>query len=383
MKILVLGRTLPKSGMGSKGLFEFEQTNSLLQLGKVGYLFMETSSLLSVRFIKRTNRMNGRMPIVGVYLPVKGIYKHIYEYIRYKLFIMLYNEFVQNYWKPDIIHIHYPLLTINPKIIKFIKEKNIKLVITEHWSKVMKKELKKNQINELKYLLENADAFISVSENLKTSIIEMTNKPEKEISVIPNMVPDSFFEKKSKSHIVKNKFVFTYIGSLIDTKNVDLLIHAMKIVSDEVDDVVLNIIGDGPIINRLKKMVSDKYYYKIIFHGNKGREEVQDYLSSTNAYVSASNLETFGVPFFEAMSMGVPVICSDKLGIKQYINTENGLLFKSDDHYDLSKKLLYMYENYGQYNHELIRENTRHLFSEEIISNQIAKIYNNLVSNNL
>ena len=163
MKILVLGRTLPKSGMGSKGLCEFEQTNSLLQLGKVGYLFMETSSLLSVRFIKRTNRMNGRIPIVGVYLPVKGIYKHIYEYIRYKLFIMLYNEFVQNYWKPDIIHIHYPLLTINPKIIKFIKEKNIKLVITEHWSKVMKKELKKNQINELKYLLENADAFYSLA----------------------------------------------------------------------------------------------------------------------------------------------------------------------------------------------------------------------------
>ena len=55
MHILVLGRALPTEKSGSLGLFEFEQAIELSKHVTVGFIFIETSSILSNRQIKIEN----------------------------------------------------------------------------------------------------------------------------------------------------------------------------------------------------------------------------------------------------------------------------------------------------------------------------------------
>lgn len=168
--------------------------------------------------------MNDDIPNLGFYLPIKGIPSYIYNNIRTNLFKKLFNKFTEEYWKPDVIHIHFPLLVINDDILTFLLSYDIKIVITEHWTKVQKKEISYKSTNLLKRLYNYSHSFICVSEDLKRSIEDLIQIDNSNIKVIPNMVSDIFFHKGYQKEVSKNKFSFTFIGRLTKIKRVDMLI---------------------------------------------------------------------------------------------------------------------------------------------------------------
>lgn len=373
MNILVVGRTLPTNKTGSYGTFEFEQAQALSKKENTGFLFLENSSILTNRKIKKINRIHQDIPIVGFYLPIKGLPRKLYDFIKAKLFINMYEQFVSDYWKPDIVHIHYPLLTVNSRIIDYLKSQNVKLFATEHWSKVQKKEISANQKKLLEKIFINTNKLICVSEPLQQSITEMINTSSNNPIVIPNMIDDIFFGKNYSYKKNAEEFIFTFIGMLTDVKQVNLLIKAFQNTFKENKSVKLVIIGDGPLRNRLEKQADSND--NIRFVGWKAKNEVQSYLMKTSVYVSASVTETFGVPFIEALAIGIPVIGADNLPIKKYINKHNGVLFKVGDEVDLQEKMWYLYSNRQYYDENAIRDSIERKFSTEVISNKIITTY--------
>lgn len=378
MNVLIVGRTLPTDKNGSHGLFEFEQAKALSKLHKTGYLFLENSSILSNRKIKSINTYYNEVPTVGTYLPIKGIPKIIYENIKTKLFVKKFNEFVNSFWMPDIVHIHFPLLTINYQIIRFLKENKIKIVVTEHWSKVQNKQLSSSQIKLLNHICINSNQFICVSDSLRKSVVDLTNIDDDKIIVVPNMVSELFFRVNNNHQNSNKNFVFTYIGNLTPGKRVDLLISAFEKAFKFDDTVKLLIIGDGPLRGKLEKKVRQDSK-KIQFLGNRSRRDIVNYLYQTSIYVSASSLETFGVPFIEALSLGVPVIGANNLPIKNYINEDNGILFEVDNEKDLINKLKYMYKEKSKFNIEKIKKDSKNNFSPTAVCNSLTNIYSKIV----
>lgn len=373
MKVLTIGRTLPTKDTGSYGLFEFEQCTALNNFVESGYLFLEMSSILSNKKWESFNAIYRGIPTVGTYFPIKGIPKWGFNKVKTHLFIKYLKIFEQNYWKPDVLHFHFPLLTLNKEILDYLKDNHYKIVITEHWTAVQNKKLNHQQIELLKLTMQLTDGAIVVSEELKSSILDYTNI-SKEIFVIPNMVNNIFFDypinnKKS------NDITFTFIGALKKVKKVDFLLNVFNKVSEDRQGITLNIVGDGPERKRLQAVYEAN---NICFLGNKNHEEVRGVLSHTDIYVSGSNFETFGVPFIEAMAMGIPVICSDNIPFAKFVNKDNGILFKEMDMEDLSEKIQIVLENRDLYNSRDIRKEAKALFSDTAVAQKIISVYENI-----
>ncbi|MGH2077616.1 glycosyltransferase family 4 protein [Aerococcus urinaeequi] len=371
MHILVVGRTLPDNKNSAYGVFEFEQARHLNKKTKTGFLFVNTSSLKTLRKIEKINKNIKDVDVVGSYFPIKGLPTILYNKIRARLFIESFNNYTSLYGVPDIVHIHFPLLVLNTDIISFLKSQKVKIAMTEHWTKIQYNQLSLEQITLLKELIKIADIFITVSKELKNSINNLT-KTDNDIKVIPNMVDDTFY-KIPISDKINKKFIFTYIGRLVKVKRVDYLIEAFKEIFGNNDNVELQIIGDGTMMNKLKKQSSGTD--NITFTGNLDRNELAHELSKSSSFVTASNFETFGVPVIEAMSLGIPVLCSEDIPAAIYVNDKNGMLFNPNKLLDLSNKLGKMYSEIDSFSSEEIRNTSYDKFSSNAVTNMLLNLY--------
>ena len=109
--------------------------------------------------------------------------------------------------------------------------------------------------------------------------------------------------------------------------------------------------------------------------GFKKREEVAELLAESDCYVSASILETFGVPFIEAWETGLPCIGVKGGPIDELFNSENGYLFKSDDSDDLAEVMKKMYAEKERFNRKNISENAVSLFSSSRVAARLMEVF--------
>jgi glycosyltransferase involved in cell wall biosynthesis len=118
-----------------------------------------------------------------------------------------------------------------------------------------------------------------------------------------------------------------YVGRISDEKNVDLLIDSFNIFSEKNTKVQLKIIGDGKLNNRFEK--NDN----IIFLGRCDRETIIYNLIHSDYLILPSSTEGLPFVFLEAMSLGIPVIASNIIGINEIVkNNERGFLFDFENY---------------------------------------------------
>ena len=107
-----------------------------------------------------------------------------------------------------------------------------------------------------------------------------------------------------------------------------MLLEAFKMIERE--DRVLVIAGSGPHINNVKKLAKALEIRNVIFTGFL--KDISAAYAASDMFVSASDSETFGLTFIEAMHTGIPVIGVRRLGPKELIGEgKNGLLVNPGD----------------------------------------------------
>jgi glycosyltransferase involved in cell wall biosynthesis len=99
----------------------------------------------------------------------------------------------------------------------------------------------------------------------------------------------------------------TFIG-IMDTKRkgLDLLLEAY-VRDPRLRSVTLNVIGDGPLQSRWKKVATDNNL-PIRFHGRVSHAENAAIIGRSGAYVMPSRGEGLALVYLEALCMGVPII---------------------------------------------------------------------------
>ncbi len=110
----------------------------------------------------------------------------------------------------------------------------------------------------------------------------------------------------------KDANTLIYIGRLVELKGVDTLMEAVSEIKQEIPDVKLHLVGDGPDHERMrKKIMAMGIGDNVILHGYVSEQEKVDLLSRASVYVSASSFEGFGIPVVEAMATGAVPVVSD------------------------------------------------------------------------
>lgn len=374
MKVFIIGRSLPEKHNGMIGVFEKQQALAISKYyPTTHYVYFDDRSIKVNHRITDINFKEKNLIINGKMIPIRGLPNPVYKKLKSILYIKFLNELFLKYGVPDVIHIHFPLLTMTEQVWDFLISKEVKIIVTEHWSKIQTGEINNSQKDFLKKIYSDSDAFICVSEDLKKGVQSICDS-KKNIYVIPNMVSDLFkYKEKNKK---AGTFNFIAVGRLTTNKRFDLLIDAFNMAFKDDDKVFLTILGDGKLKKILNKKI-ERYNLQnqIFLEGFKEPNEVAKYFQDADCYVSASNLETFGVPTIEAWMSGIPVIIADNSPLLNYINQYNGVIFEVDNPSSLCDKLEYIYKSTEIFNKNKICEYANRIFSEEAITLRLIEIY--------
>lgn len=179
----------------------------------------------------------------------------------------------------------------------------------------------------------------------------LNNHGIKNTTVITNGFDSEKFSKqkyqdiRKKYKIPKNSKIILYLGRISFEKKIDILLKAFKTINDEDENAYLVIVGSGPSLEKTKEEVREMGLNNVIFTGYVEDKYLASFYKQCDVFASASDTETQGIVFVEAMSFGKPVIGPNKLGAKDTITDgKNGYLFEAGNFKDLAgkiKKIIY------------------------------------------
>ncbi|MBP7217035.1 MAG: glycosyltransferase [Candidatus Omnitrophica bacterium] len=123
---------------------------------------------------------------------------------------------------------------------------------------------------------------------------------------------------RKKHNIPEEEKIILFLGRLHFKKGLDILLSAFAKVSRDFPDAVLVIAGPdndryGATLRRL--VHRSGLSHQVIFTGMLEGKEKLSALRDSNIFVLPSYSESFGISVIEAMSCGLPVVISDRVGI--------------------------------------------------------------------
>lgn len=135
------------------------------------------------------------------------------------------------------------------------------------------------------------------------------------------------------------------IGSLVDKKGQLLAIQTIETLKNRGIDITLDLLGDGLLRSELEAYVhAHSLTENAIFHGNVDHPE--EYLKQADFYLHTAKYEPFGLVLLEAMSAGLPIICTDGGGNRDLIlEGKNGFMVQERSTKLLADKVEYLIQN--------------------------------------
>lgn len=226
-------------------------------------------------------------------------------------------------WKPDIIHSQSEFSSfIMAK--RIAAEVNCPIVHTYHtvyenYTHYFSPSItlgRKAVIVMTKRILRHTKAVIAPSQKIERLLKDYGI--EQPIKVIPTGLRLKKFsdeisvniinELKAKLGIPLKSRVLITVGRAAKEKNIDELIRYFKRL--DIENTVFVIVGGGPYLDALKDLAyAENISDKMIFTGAVEPENIAAYYRLGDIFLSASQSETQGLTYIEALASGLPAVC--------------------------------------------------------------------------
>lgn len=310
MKIFVDGYLLNKEHQGTKTYIkelykEFAKNNPKITI----YIGCFKDKLIEQEFIEYSNikfinfKLSKRVLRMLIEIP-KIISKHKFNYAHFQYVI----PFVKNKNCKYIVTIHDILFNDFPEYFSFFYR------------------LKRNFL--FKYSAKKSDFLLTVSEYSKNRIQKTYNLKNKQIYITPNGVNKAFFEEFDEQSSInyiyekyKLKNYLLYVSRVEPRKNQQALLKVFQELKDDTLNLVF--IGCKTIRNKVLEDVyeslSEKLKKRIYFFENIPEKDLLEFYKSAKVFVYPTLAEGFGIPPLEAGALKIPVICSNKTALQEFI----------------------------------------------------------------
>jgi glycosyltransferase involved in cell wall biosynthesis len=159
-------------------------------------------------------------------------------------------------------------------------------------------------------------------------------------SILPHFFDfDSVFNSKQVVNIqeLNNSFNFLFVGEMIKRKNIEVLLQAFHSEFENHENVNLVIKTNNPSVNNfcldVKKRLKLKLKYKneIIITQRLTDEKLYSVMRQCHVGIMPSYGEAWSYGIIEGMTLGLPAIYTDGIGIEDYCNDSCGFAVKSRD----------------------------------------------------
>ena len=167
------------------------------------------------------------------------------------------------------------------------------------------------------FSIKKSDIVVTPSQHLKNFILNLGFKNK--IEIINNGV---FIPEENTNIFTNDQINITIVSRLVSHKNIEKIIRAISDLNNPL--IYLNIIGDGPELNQLQKIsLESNNKDNIIFHGKLNRDDINHIFLKSDIYIQASNYEGLPHSLLEAMSYGIPVLCTPVGECKEILGNED------------------------------------------------------------
>jgi glycosyltransferase involved in cell wall biosynthesis len=194
--------------------------------------------------------------------------------------------------------------------------------------------------------VKKAKHILAISEATKKDLVKFYGLPEDKITVTyPGMNQKKLrianyelrVEKIRRKYRIRHDYLL-FLGTLKPNKNIEGLLRAFKILVDEDWGLDLVIAGrTGWLFESIGKLVVELGVQKrVVFTDFVPDEKVPILMRGAKALVNPSFWEGFGMPVVEAMSLGVPVVVSDRGSLPEIVG-QAGVVVNPDEARDIAR----------------------------------------------
>ena len=226
----------------------------------------------------------------------------------------------------------------------FLAKKSLNILLihqlyNEFWSielgKIVGQIMKSFEKKLLKLYLKRAKVIVTVS---KSTYDDLKKLGFSEVNIIYNGNNISVLKKPTR----KNKnLTLCYVGRIKKTKNTEDVIKAFIYVKDKIDNAILYIMGNGPLLEQLQKKYAE--VKNLFFLGFVDEKEKIDYLKQSHFLLVPSIREGWGQVVIEANAAGTPAIGYNVHGLRDsIINGKTGFLV--NNYIEMANLILNFYD---------------------------------------
>jgi len=175
-----------------------------------------------------------------------------------------------------------------------------------------------------------ANRIVAVGETIRGSF--QTRLGDRLIDVIPNVVlaPRKIADAERvnlRKELVGDptKTILISVGRFVPAKGYEDLILAMSTLASSHPNIVLLLVGDGPLFESIRNLVSKSGLEKNVLPLGM-RDDIPSLLAASDLYVSSSHWEGLPLTILEAMMAGLPIIATDVGDIPSVVTADIGIV---------------------------------------------------------
>jgi glycosyltransferase involved in cell wall biosynthesis len=153
---------------------------------------------------------------------------------------------------------------------------------------------------------------------------------DKDSPIIGNFIDEKQLDIYRRKQKLLGPYKFVFVGALVNNKQPFIIIDAIKKLLLSGIEVELDVIGDGPLMQSLKKQSSNLSNSNCVnFHGFL--DKPYQIISNADVLVLPSLTEGISRSVLEALYLGIPCVLREIKGSADVVsNGINGELFKTD-----------------------------------------------------
>jgi glycosyltransferase involved in cell wall biosynthesis len=229
---------------------------------------------------------------------------------------------------------------------------------------------------------------IAISTEVKSSIERVTG-PLPRLRVVPDAVDGSVFTLPPKgTRKVRNRVLF--VGAIRHVKGFDILLRAIRLLTDSGLDVELMAIGEGHFRayreyqDGMAKLSQDLgVSERVRFVGRKPLPELVAAMQQSAVLVLPSRHESLGMVLVEALACGTPVVATRCGGPEDIVDDGLGVLVPPDDPPALADGIARVLRSLDEYEPASMRRRVLARYGNDVVSERLASLYDEALASPL
>jgi glycosyltransferase involved in cell wall biosynthesis len=296
--------------------------------------------------------------------------------VRLRAMFLGLRELRKSGFTPDVIHAK--VFSAGFPSVFLARRLGVPLIVSEHYTGFPRGSLSRYDRLIASITFRAADLVCPDSQDLGGYLKAL--QPRARLRAMPNVVDTRVFrpgEVRGNDGPVR----LLNVASLHDKKGHEYLLEALARLRREGEDVVLDVVGDGPRRDELEALarrlgIQDQAR----FLGIKSSGDVAALMRGSDVFVLPSLWENAPHVVLEALASGLPLVATDVGGVSELFSEDEGVLVPAADPERLALAVRDVSARRSEYSPERLSRHARERFGHERVGRLWTEVYGEVVA---